>query len=116
MNNQILIDTFRSIAIDKGDGDNPHEKDSDLFLKLSDAYRAIEQADDLAMQLFCKLLEDESSHVKLWVAAQLLFNGNLMDGRTIEVLKELSSLRSFCGMSASMVLKQYNDGTLKSPL
>ena len=111
-----LIEIFRDAAIKKGDGADPNEKDSDLFMQLSDVYDEIERSGEEGLKLFSHLLLDSSPHVKLWVASQLLYNGMHEGGLTLITLNELSSSPEVYGLSASMVLEQYNKGELKSPL
>jgi hypothetical protein len=107
-----LVDRFRSAAIAKGDfASRAH--DAEFHKQMSDAYRLLVAEGDHGQAAFTELLSDSSPHVRSWVAAQLLFTGNVL---ARPVLETLAAQAGLVGLSARVVLREYDMGRLGSPL
>ena len=114
-----LIKRFTDAAIEKGDGVGG-QRDAELYNILSETCNELVRRGDRGNLLFERLLGDESPHVRLWVASQLLYFGQtgiiFNDKGPMEVLNELSASKELYGLSASIILKQYEKGELQTPL
>lgn len=107
-----LIERFRAAATAKGDfSDGP--SDAVQYAEMSSAFRELVKRGGRGNLAFERLLEDESIHVRLWAAAQLLFLG-FSDARP--VLERIASDRGLAATSARMTLEQFDAGRLGSPL
>jgi len=107
-----LIDDFRSAAIAKADFASPPRRDHALHDRMARAVRELYAAGDPGRSAFKALLRDDSPHVRSWVAAQLLVDG---DPDAESVLRELIDLGGLVAFNAEMVLKEHSAGRLESP-
>jgi hypothetical protein len=64
------------------------------------------------MRAFRSLLQDDSPHVRGWVAAGLLAQG---DVDALPVIEKLTADGGLVGFDAEMVLREHNQGRLGSP-
>ncbi len=106
------IAAFRSAAIAKGDIASPRSLDLALFQRLSDAFHELEAAGPEGRAAFRHLLADRSPHVRRWVAAQLLAEG---DPDALPVLQQLAREHSPLGFIAQRLLADHAAGTPKAP-
>lgn len=108
---RLIIERFRAAATAKGDLAGP--SDAAHYAEMSSAFRELVKRGDRGNLAFERLLEDESIHVRLWAAAQLLFLG-FTDARP--VLERIASERTPTATSARLTLEQFDSGRLGSPL
>lgn len=106
------VQRFREAAIAKGDFADSPQHDHELHAAMAEAVRALYRLGAEGRSAFKELLHDESPHVRSWVAAELLVQGD-DDARL--VLVELANCRDLVGLSARTVLKEHSCGTLRSP-
>ena|SRR4051794_7199741 len=99
---------FRAAASAKGDFRADSTEDHALHERMAQAFRFLhgQGAEGAA------LLEDESPHVRSWVSAQLLSEG---DARAVPVAEQLASESGLVGFSAQVTLEQFHAGRLRSP-
>ncbi len=109
---QKLIAKFREAAIEKGDFATPAERDHRLYDEMRTAALAIEQFDGAGREAFRALLNDESVHVRSWVAATLLVEGDI---EARETLVRISKLEGIMGFNAEMTLKEFDRGNMQPP-
>ena len=76
------------------------------------AFRFLASQGPAGRAAFAALLDDESPHVRSWVAAQLLSEN---DARAISVAEQLASEPGLVGFSAQVTLDEYSAGRLPSP-
>jgi hypothetical protein len=76
---------FRAAAISKAAFAEP-SRDEELHRIMSSALSFLQSQSESGREAFHRLLADESAHVRIWVAAQLLVEG---DERALPVLREL---------------------------
>ena len=108
----LLIERFRAAAIAKGDfADGP--SDAVHYAEMSSAFRELVKRGDRGNLAFERLLEDDSVHVRLWAAAQLLFLG-FSDARP--VLERIAGGHGLTAMNAQVTLEQFDACKLGSPL
>ena len=106
------ISQFRQAAIEKGDFAEPANRDHTLFAAMAEAWRALEEHGADGHAAFRGLLADQSAHVRSWVAAQLLGDG---DTSGVTVLEAEAALGGIGGFAAEMVLKEWREGRLAPP-
>ena len=107
-----LVRRFREAAISKGAFQvNPRE-DHRLHAEMARAFRALESRGPEVQAAFQSLLLDQSAHVRSWVAAQMLSQG---EGSARSVLEQLRKDPGLLGFEAEIVLEQYRRGKLASP-
>jgi hypothetical protein len=107
-----LIAAFRSAAIAKGDFAGTASLDHKFHNQMSSALRQLRRLGEPGEIAFRGLLNDNSPHVKSWVAAELLARG---DQDAHAVLAAISREPGPVGLSASMTLREYDAGRLGSP-
>lgn len=103
---------FRDAAIAKGESTGPPQRDHELHAAMAEAVRAVYDAGTQGCAAFKELLNDESPHVRSWVAAQLLSEG---DRDAVPVLVGLARRGDLVGLSARTVLDEHSRGTLRPP-
>ena len=79
---------------------------------MTHAFRFLASQGAAGRAAFAALLDDESPHVRSWVAAQLLSEN---DARAIPVAEQLASEPGLLGFNAQVTLDEYNAGRLRSP-
>lgn len=109
---QQLLGAFRDAAIRKGHGPLPAQLDHQLHEQMAEAFWKLQDLGDPGAAAFRSLLQDDSPHVRAWVAAQLLANGDSGARFVLEALKNQDGL---VGFGASMVLEEFAKGRLASP-
>lgn len=107
-----VVQEFRDAAIRKADFVSPPSDDHVLHKTLSDTWRFLYSQGTDGRMAFRNLLTDQSPHVRLWVASQLLAEGEA-DAATI--LEKDTTTEGLHGFSAQMVLKDWRAGRLASP-
>ena len=107
-----LLSDFCEAAISKGDSGATTEIDHALFANMGVAVNTLRTYGPGGMEAFKVLLSHDSNHVRLWVASELLSEGDL-EAKTI--LKELAKTPGLIGLNASVVLDEFDEGQLKSP-
>ena len=107
-----LVETFRRAAVEKGDYATPAKRDHKLYESMRSAYielRAVGEDGDNAIR---ELLHDESVHVRTWIAAALLAEG---DVEAREELEEISKREGLTGSHAGTTLEEFEKGRLNTP-
>jgi len=107
-----VLAEFRNAAIEKADFAKPARRDSDLHDRMKNALIRLREAGDSGDAAFRRLLEDESPHVRSWVAAELLSRGELT---AVAVLERLSREPGSIGFDARTTLNEHEAGRLRSP-
>jgi hypothetical protein len=103
---------FRAVASAKGDFRADSAEDHALHERMAHAFRFLHGQGAEGQAAFAALLEDESAHVRSWVSAQLLSEG---DARAVPVAEQLASESGLVGFSAQVTLEQFHAGRLRSP-
>lgn len=107
-----FIERFRAAAMAKGDfAEGP--SDAAHHAEMSSAFRELVRRGDRGNLALERLLDDDSTHVRLWAAAQLLFLG-FSDARP--VLERIAAGHGLTAMNAQVTLEQFDAGKLGSPL
>jgi hypothetical protein len=106
------IEQFRRAAIEKGDFASPPKRDNALARKMHEARRALWNEGESGESAFRSLLMDESPHVRVWVATELIASG---DQAARLVLEELAEQRGLLGFNAAVVLQEFDAGRLRPP-
>ena len=106
------IQQFRGAAIEKGDFAEPAEKDHAQYDRMNDAWDRLEGHGDEGLLAFRKLLAEESRHVRLWVATQLLALG---DESGLAVLEADVLKGGLLGFESETVLEEWREGRLRPP-
>ncbi|MDZ4401559.1 MAG: hypothetical protein U1A53_02785 [Prosthecobacter sp.] len=106
------IEDFRESAIAKADGAKPASKDHELHARMTRAFVCLTSHGENGIAAFTELLQDESSHVRIWVAAQFLAEGCRS---AIPIMEQLATQPGIQGFSAAMTLKEFHSGCLRSP-
>jgi hypothetical protein len=106
------IEDFRQAAIRKAGFASPASRDDALHRRMSSAYKFIISQGMDGRAEFIRLLHDNSPHVRAWVAAQLLSDG---DEVAIPVLEQLAVAPGISGFVAATTLKRFRAGKLNSP-
>jgi hypothetical protein len=103
---------FRESAIAKAEFATPTKRDHELHRNMAEAWSVLKNAGDVGYAAFRSLLKDDSPHVRLWVASQLLSEGVTEAARVVEA--EVASGGTH-RLAAEMVLKEWQAGRLRSP-
>jgi len=103
---------FRAAASSKGDFRADSSEDHALHKRMADAFRFLRGQGAEGRAAFAALLEDESPHVRSWVSAQLLSEG---DTRAVPVVEQLASEPGLVGFTAQITLEQFRVRRLRSP-
>ena len=98
---------FRVAAPEKGDAAESAKDDHRLHAMMADAWRRLHGLGGEGRAAFKALLDDDSRHVRCWVAAQLLALG---DESGVQVLQADASAGGVCGFSSEMVLQEWKTG------
>jgi hypothetical protein len=106
------IEEFRVAAIAKAEFATPASSDRALHLRMVHAFHELAHHGSDGDAAFKALLGDESSHVRGWVAAQLLSQG---DKSAVPVLEQLAGESGIQGFSAATALGEFRAGRLRSP-
>jgi len=109
---QKLIAKFRRAAIEKGDFATPAKQDHRLYDEMRTAVLEIGKFNSAGKEAFKALLTDESVHVRNWVAATLLVEG---DVEAREALEQIAKSNGMIAFDAEMTLKEFDRGNLKPP-
>ena len=106
------IAEFRATASAKGNFSADCAEDHALHERMTRAFRFLANQGPAGRNAFVALLDDESPHVRSWVAAQLLFEN---DARAIPVAETLTAEPGLLGFTARVTLDEYSAGRLRSP-
>lgn len=106
------IAQFRRAAIEKGDFVSAPKRDHALARQMLDARRALREEGELGEAALRFLLMDESPHVRVWVAAELLAIGELAARPVLEELAQQGGLLAF---GAAETLREFDNGRLRPP-
>lgn len=109
-NDRSLIDKFVTAAIEKGDFKSPR-RDAQLYDEMKNAYLEL-AATFGGMTAFRQLLQHSEVHVRLWVAAQLLAEGEASARHVLEAIASEGGVQAF---NARSTLEEYARGTLRPP-
>jgi hypothetical protein len=112
VNVEEAIERFRLAAIEKGDFAEAANADHRLHREMAMAWRELNDKGVSGRDAFKRLLGDKSVHVRAWVAAQLLSEG---DRDAVAVLEELANGNGMGGFTARMTLKEWRANRLSSP-
>ncbi len=115
MNISEAIIQFRSAADEKGNGAGSTEKavdDHRLFELMADAWRVLQGHGSKGDEAFRSLVEDDSRHVRLWAASQLL---GLGDETILPIIESEASKGDFTAFLAEMTLAEWKKGRLGPP-
>ena len=86
-------------------------KDHRLYEEMRRAFQGL-RATEEGRRAFRALLEHPSAEVRVWVAGQLLAEG---DASVIGVVEEISKGEGLLAFSAQMTLQEYRKGSLGPP-
>jgi hypothetical protein len=100
--------------MEKGDFVTPARKDHRLHRQMQKAWRFLAEQGEAGKNAFAGLLTDESVHVRTWVAAQLLSEGNERAVRVLEKIAQEDS-SGLTGFAAETTLKEWKRGRLSPP-
>ena len=103
-------DIFTNAAIAKDDGCS--SDDARLFDTMKDAFIRLKNHPSGNAHI-SKLLQHKNNWVKMWVASQVLSEGQNSEAE--KVLNLLSKESGVLGFDAKMVLEQYQNGALQCP-
>jgi len=106
------ITEFRAAAIAKADFAKPASEDHALHARMSRAFHSLVAGGSEGLAAFKALLHDESHHVRGWVAAQLLSQG---DKSAVPIMKRLAADKGIDGFTAATTLQEFRAGRLRSP-
>lgn len=106
------IEEFRSAAIEKGDYAEVADRDHELHATMARAWIELESCGEAGRSAFKLLLANDSEYVRIWVASQLLADG---DESGVPVLEELVAGGGALGFDAEIVLKEWRAGRLQPP-
>ena len=106
------IKAFREAAVLKADFATPARRDHALHQKMKVAWRSLYSSGSAGREAFREMLADESRYVRLWVASQLLSEGDVEAERVVEVEAKAEGIGGF---TAITVLKEWRAGRLRSP-
>jgi len=106
------ISEFRAAAILKADFATPSPKDHALHKRMAVAFTCLASEGSPGLAAFKSMLFDESPHVRGWVAAQLLSQG---DEDAVTVMEQLAAEPGIRGFKAVTTLKEFRVGRLRSP-
>ena len=109
---QELLARFREAANRKGAASPSPRLDHHEHLLMAEAFWALEDQGSIGRDAFRSLLGDASPHVRIWVAAQLLSEG---DASVRSVLQALRHEPGTQGLAAETVLAEHEAGNLCSP-
>jgi hypothetical protein len=107
-----LIDRFRSAAIEKGDFASG-TTDSQLYDVMRDSFHRLRGLGEVGHEALLRLLEDESDHVRCWVAAALLVEGDLKARNVLETIANTGA--GMLRFNAEVTLREFDKGTLGTP-
>ena len=107
-----LLEAFCEAAIRKGEEDVSTEEDQRLYARMAAIVADLRAMSPAVMTAFRVLLRHESSHVQLWVAAELLSESDADAKRTLE---QLAARPGLIGLHASLVLDEFGAGQYTSP-
>ena len=108
----VLLSDFCEAAISKGDHGASTKEDHEMYAKMGAVVKTLRELGPGAMEAFKVLLSHDSKHVRMWVASELLSDGDL-DAKAI--LEQLASSPGLIGLNASLVLDEFSAGQLNSP-
>ena len=106
------VQQFREAAIAKGEFASPAPRDHALHNAMAEAWRFLEAQSVEGRNAFRALLADQSPHVRLWVASQLL-SQNILEAADVVEAEMLSGGPG--GLTAKMILEEWRAGRLASP-
>lgn len=105
------IADFRVAADTKGDGSLPASQDRALHARMARAFLCLKSHGQDGLVAFASLLDDASTYVRIWVAAQLLSEG---ERSAVPVMKQLASEPGLLGFTAATTLTEFRAGRLHS--
>ena len=76
------------------------------------AFRFLSEQGAEGRSAFSALLNDDSAHVRSWVSAQLLSEG---DAQAIPIAEQLALAPGLLGFTAQVTLEEFRAGRLRSP-
>ncbi len=112
MNIEDAVQSFREAAIAKDDFATPAEQDHALHKRMAEALKMLKGHGSEGRYAFRALLADSSPHVRLWVASQLLSEG---ESGAAEVIEAEVAAGGIHGFRAEMVLKEWRAGQFRPP-
>ena len=106
------IAEFREAAQAKGDFGADSAEDHALHQRMAVAFRFLSEQGAEGRSAFAALLHDDSAHVRSWVSAQLLSEG---DAQAIPIAEQLALAPGVVGFDSRITLKEFRAGRLRSP-
>jgi hypothetical protein len=103
---------FRAAASAKGDFRADSAEDHALHQRMARAFHFLTGQGAEGRAAFAALLQDDSAHVRAWVSAQLLSEG---DAEAVPVAEQLALEPGLLGFEARVTLDQFRAGRLRSP-
>ena len=103
---------FREAAIAKNEFASPAQEDHALHKAMVEAWRSLEAQSIEGRTAFRALLTDQSPHVRLWVASQLLSENVLEAAKVVETEMLAGGSGS---LIAKVILEEWRSGRLASP-
>lgn len=103
---------FCEAAIEKGAYAFPAKRDRKLHARMAAAVKQLRTLGATGAIALNELMSHESPYVRSWIATELLVRG---DTSAKPVLKALAAEPGLLGMSAMVVLQEYDAGRLRSP-
>jgi hypothetical protein len=107
------VERFKVAANEKGECGATAGADARLYSQMRSAWRHLYDSGLSGRAAFKALLCDPSTHVRRWVAAQLLSEGDL---EAVEVLQELAAGSGLSAAIARATLDEWQNGRLGPPL
>lgn len=112
MSIESALKEFCSAAKAKGDFASPAKRDHALHQSMALAWQKLYSEGPIGQAAFHSLLQDESKHVRLWAAAQMLAES---ESEAINVLEAEAQTEGLHGTAARILLEQFQAGQYRPP-
>jgi hypothetical protein len=104
-------ENFGKAAIAKGDFADAR-RDNELHKEMAQAFIFLKSQGEIGRSTFKDLLHDKNNYVRVWVAAQLLSEGDL---KALPVLREIEKSSGLLAFDAKMTIQEFEAERLQSP-
>jgi hypothetical protein len=107
-----FIESFRKAADEKGNFAFG-KRDRQLYETMRASFHRLKEMGEPGNKALAQLLDDQSNHVRCWIAAALLVEGNSKARSVLETIANTGEriLRS----NAEITLEEFKKGTLGTP-
>ncbi|MEJ0091023.1 MAG: hypothetical protein WDM80_14925 [Limisphaerales bacterium] len=103
-------ENFRKAAITNGECVDARSANQ-LHKEMAQAFIFLKSQGEIGCSTFKDLLHDNNNYVRVWVAAQLLSEGDL---KALSVLREIEKSSGLLAFDAEMTIQEFEAGRLKS--